>query len=343
MKPQRAGIVGAGLMGGWHAHAIRHSGGRVVAVADPDPLAARALARKHHAAVHASARDMLAAGDLDVIHVCSPLPTHVPAAEQAIAAGIHVLVEKPLAPDAAATRQLLAAAAGRGVLLCPVHQFLFQDGVQMARRAPSPVGTLRHLEINICTAGADERPPETWDDILAEVLPHPLSLAQALLPGGVGSLDWRARRPSPSDLIVNGVAGGLAVRFLISLRARPTLCEMLLRGEAGTLHADLFHGFGFVEGGAVSRSRKILRPFLLASARLRAAGGNLLRRALRREPAYPGLRSLVAAFHAAAAGGGPPPIPPGDVEAVAAAADILIAEALPGAAAGAAPRRAPGA
>jgi len=329
----RAGIAGAGLMGRWHAHAVRRAGGQVVAVADPNLVAARALASRHPgAAVHAAGADLVAAGGLDVLHVCSPLPTHAPLIEAALAAGVHVLAEKPLAADLESTRHLLAAADRHGVLLCPVHQFLFQEGVGRARVSPSPVGDLRHIEVTICTAGADDAPPEHWDELLADVLPHPLSLAQVLLRGGLTGAEFRARRPVPSDLIVEADRDGIALRVLVSLRARPTQCELLLRGEAGTLLADLFHGYAFLEAGDVSRGRKILRPFRLGTARLWAAGRNLVSRGVRGEPAYPGLRGLIRAFHQAAARGGPAPIPPADVLAVAAGRDAIIATTLPGAA-----------
>ena len=51
-------------------------------------------------------------------------------------------MEKPLAPDAALTETLLAAAADRGRLLVPVHQFLFQRGVQRLLSARGELGAL---------------------------------------------------------------------------------------------------------------------------------------------------------------------------------------------------------
>ena len=56
------------------------------------------------------------ADDVDVVHICTPNHLHLPLAEAALAAGKHVICEKPLALDAAGARRLVdaAAAAGRG-------------------------------------------------------------------------------------------------------------------------------------------------------------------------------------------------------------------------------------
>ena len=93
--------------------------------------------------------------------------------------------------------------------------------------------------------------------------------------------------------------GGVTASILISLQARPTQCTLKIFGATGTIHLDLFHGYAFIEPGAVSKERKILRPFDVAARRLVAASINLGKRALSREPAYPGLTRLVTEFYEA--------------------------------------------
>jgi hypothetical protein len=99
-------------------------------------------------------------------------------------------------------------------------------------------------------------------------------------------------------------------------------------GEGGTVHVDLFHGFAVREPAAVSRGREIPLHFAFGLTSLAAATSNLARRTLRREPAYPGLRELIAAFHAAAAAGAPAPIDPADVVQIATIRDMLAAPAV---------------
>jgi predicted dehydrogenase len=153
----RAGVVGAGLMGRWHAHAIRHTGGRVVALIDRDAARAERLAAQlpHRPAVEADLANAIRAHRIEVVHVCTPLATHDVIARAAIEAGVPVLVEKPLASDAAATEALYTLAKARGVLLCPVHQFLFQPGILATERAMATLGVLRQLDLVACSAGAD--------------------------------------------------------------------------------------------------------------------------------------------------------------------------------------------
>ncbi|MCB7137999.1 Gfo/Idh/MocA family protein [Cellulosimicrobium marinum] len=110
----RAGIIGVGFMGGVHARAVRTGGGTVelVAAADVD-LAREAVGPLGARAAAASVEELLDSPDVDVVHVCTPNHLHVPLARAALAAGKHVVCEKPLATDVAGAEELagLAAAA----------------------------------------------------------------------------------------------------------------------------------------------------------------------------------------------------------------------------------------
>ena len=135
-KSIRAAVVGAGLMGRWHAHAIERAGGTVVAVIDADVGRGETLARRvaGKPMVVSDVGYLLSKHPIDVVHVCTPIESHESVTGAALSAGAHVLVEKPLAPDCAAVQRLHARAAEQGVLLCPVHQFLFQPGIVSAAR-----------------------------------------------------------------------------------------------------------------------------------------------------------------------------------------------------------------
>ena len=117
--------------------------------------------------------------------------------------------------------------------------------------------------------------------------------------------------------------GGVTISILISLQSRPTQSTLKIFGSEGTIHLDLFHGYAFIEPGAVSKERKILRPFDLAARRLAAASINLGKRALIREPAYPGLTRLTTEFYEAVRTGRPAPISTEAMLNVARVRDIL--------------------
>ncbi len=302
MTPAGVAIVGAGLMGSWHARAVRQveGGGRVLVVVDSDPTKAASLAARYSGAQAVTSLDAaLADPGVRIVHVCTPLSTHVPIARATLESGRHLLMEKPFAPSTDATREILDLARTRGCLAAPVHQFLFQRGVDEALRRRGQIGPLRHLLLTICSAGAEGGPSSSADRIAAEILPHPLSLVGLFLPGALAHGRWTVERPAPGEWLVNGVAAGAGVRIVVSMGGRPSVNEMRLIGERGTVHVDLFHGYAVTEPGAVSRTRKILRPLDLAARQGLRASTNLVARAVRGERAYPGLNALVRHFHRA--------------------------------------------
>ena len=327
-KSLRVGIVGAGLMGRWHADAARRSGGSVTAVVDPDlDRAAGLAARYHNAKRFSDVEKMLEQVDLDVLHICSPGSTHNAVAGIAIDAGLNLLIEKPITPTARDAERLFDRAAGRGVLVCPVHQFSFQNGVLKAKELLPKIGRLIHIDTTICTAGGADLPAAQLDSIVADVLPHPLSLLQVFLSRDLSPERWLTVRPSEGELRVFGEVANTTFAFLVSVNGRPTINSFRIVGAEGTIHLNLFHGYGFMEPGKVSRNRKIIHPFALSLRSLSAATLNLGQRALRREPAYPGLRRLIDSFYKALQTGSHSPISPEDTILIARVRDHIIQSA----------------
>lgn len=312
-------------MGRWHGEAVRQSGARVAAVVDSRRSAAADLARRFPgSAVAEHLAELLDGRQIDVLHICTPPKTHAELAAAALDAGIHTIVEKPLTLTHEASADLLSRAKQAGVLLCPVHQFVYQDGVIQAGALMSRMSPLRHMDVTICSAGGEGQTEESRAAILADILPHPLSLAQRLLDGNVDQTQWVAQHPTEGELVALGSLNGTTVRILASLNARPTRCELSLRGDGGSVHADLFHGFATFRGPQVSRQRKMLAPFLETSGSFAAAGTNLGLRIMRREPAYPGLRPLMKAFYRAIRSGGESPISPAETLSVARAREDIL-------------------
>lgn len=317
-KAQRpsAVIVGAGLMGRWHADAARRAGVSIAGIVDQDAVRARALARRHtNARTGHSLAEFLGDGSVDVVHVCTPLASHEALALAALEAGCHALVEKPIGADSAAADRLFATAARHRRLLCPVHQFLFQRGTMAAARELDRLGPLRHLAMDVCSAGA-ESTPESRDEIATEILPHLLALASRFCGAPITEGAWECRRSAVGEVLVLATVGAVGVSARISMRGRPPVNRLLLVAEGGTVHVDLFHGFAFVERAGTSRSMKIVKPLLFAAQLFVVSAGNLAVRALRAEPAYPGLRELVRRFYGAVAGREATPIPEEETRSV---------------------------
>ena len=328
MTPPRCAIVGAGLMGRWHADAARRVGAEVAFIVDVDQERACRLAGSLGlpvTAATASLADALRPNGCNTVHICTPLNTHAQLARQALEADRHVLVEKPLAESADETAALLALAAQRKVQLVPVHQFLFQAGVARALRALPELGPVLHFEAIACSAGADGRGTHDRDRVVLEILPHAFALAGRLVTDAIGDVEWRAVQPAPGELRLLGQSGQASVSIVVSMSGRPTRSDATLICASGTVHLNLFHGYSVIERGAPSRAQKIVRPFGLTTSTLAAASLNLGQRALRQERAYPGLRELVSRFYQSLLRGGPPPVTAAETLSVARARDRVIA------------------
>jgi predicted dehydrogenase len=315
----RAAIVGAGLMGRWHARYAARAGAEVAAIVDTSAEAAAALHRHFpRSRTFASLEACLAAGVADVVHVCTAADSHVRLAETALRAGRPVLVEKPAATSHAEAVRLVGLARERGVPLCPVHQFPFQRGVTRVAADLGRLGGLLRADYVVRSAGGEGLSPDARRALVVGILPHPLSLFRKVLGHGVSAEAWDVLASGDDELELAGSDGGLRLRIDIGLRARPTRNELVLAGERATARVDLFHGYAVVEAGGTSRAAKALAPLRAGTRLLWAAGTNLARRAIDRDPAFPGLRELIRRFYASLADHTPPPIRPDElVEAAA--------------------------
>jgi predicted dehydrogenase len=130
----RSGIIGGGFIGGVHAYAVRAAGGVLAHIAgaslEQATEAARRLGAEHACA---SAAELIDADDVDVVHICTPNALHVPQAEAVIAAGKHVICEKPLATDPGDARRLVEAATAAGLVAAVPFVYRFYPSVREAR------------------------------------------------------------------------------------------------------------------------------------------------------------------------------------------------------------------
>lgn len=296
----RVAIVGAGLMGRWHAHYVTRQGAEVTAIVDPQSRVAAALRAEHPGAqTFTDLESCLGVCTVDVVHICTPAGTHSVLAATAIRAGKHVLIEKPLAPSLHETQEILDLAASFGVLVCPVHQFPFQRGCQRLQRDLHRLGDLIHVTFMTCSSGGMGRTAAERREILFEILPHPLSLFQHVLNVDLSQSGLCLTRLTEDELELNGSWNGTRLQAVISLRGRPTRNAFIVIGSGGTAHVDLFHGFSIIERGKPARRTKLLQPFTFGGKLLVAAQINLLRRIVGREFAYPGLPELITSFYRA--------------------------------------------
>lgn len=114
----RWGVIGTGIADKFVAAVQAHSAQRVVAVAARDHERTSAFAASHGiATVFSDAAALIESPEVDVVYVATPHPAHHDLALAAIAAGKHVLIEKPIAMSAAEATEITAAGRAAGVLV----------------------------------------------------------------------------------------------------------------------------------------------------------------------------------------------------------------------------------
>ncbi len=153
----RIGVAGAGRMGRLHTETLASLAAvKSVVVFDPKTELARALADRHRVEQAASADELLASG-IDGLVIAAATDAHRDLIGAGVRHGIPVFCEKPAAPDAAATRAIIAEAAGSGVPVYIGFQRRFDAGYRAARDAVRS-GRLGWLHtVRACTL--DPSPP----------------------------------------------------------------------------------------------------------------------------------------------------------------------------------------
>ncbi len=146
MKKLRIAVVGAGHLGRIHARLLAGlEGVELTAIADPVAEACRQAAADTGAEPVADYRDL--AGRVDAAIVATPTCTHLPVGRELLQHGIHLLVEKPLAPTAAEAEELVWTADWHGALLQVGHVERFNPALELAlpaMRQPRFIEATRH-------------------------------------------------------------------------------------------------------------------------------------------------------------------------------------------------------
>lgn len=252
----RVGIVGTGYIADFHAKAIDALDGvELVAVADANLTVAQAFGAAWNVPAYASLDAMVEGERLDAIHLLTPPDLHYPIAVQAFAAGLDVLVEKPMcvSSDEAARLRQQAEAADR--LLCVNHSMIYgesyvrlRDHVRAGDIGPVDYLSFNHFaELGFIRSG----PFGNWmlrepGNVFLEIGSHPVSgmidlvgsperlVATAdrdvILPGGARAYRrWR----------MQATAGRTAVDINLDLGPGFPQRTVTARGALGTVIADL--------------------------------------------------------------------------------------------------------
>ncbi|ALO99554.1 Oxidoreductase [Streptomyces hygroscopicus subsp. limoneus] len=231
--PLRVGMVGYAFMGAAHSQGWRTVGHVfdlprrpvLAALCGRDGAAARSAAERHGwASVETDWRALVARDDIDLVDICTPGDSHAEIAVAALAAGKHVLCEKPLANTVAEAETMTRAAEeayGRGQVAMVGFNYRRVPATAFARRlvADGRLGTLRHVRVTYLQDWlADPAFPLTWrlrrehagSGALGDLGAHIVDLAQYLAGdplAGVSALTETFVRERP---LPGGPSRGLA-------------------------------------------------------------------------------------------------------------------------------------
>jgi predicted dehydrogenase len=188
----RVGVAGCGYWGSKHVRALRALDSvESVTVIDPSPDRYLALER-HFPGLGRAAELSEALPDIDAVVIATPPSTHVRLALEAIAAGKHVLVEKPLATTAADARAMVEAARARGVVLMVGHTFEFHSAVWSLREMvrDGRLGQLYYLHTARLNLGLYQHDV----NVIFDLAPHDISILNYVLGGQPSAVEcWASR------------------------------------------------------------------------------------------------------------------------------------------------------
>ncbi|MFF9363952.1 Gfo/Idh/MocA family protein [Streptomyces griseoluteus] len=302
--PLRIGMVGYAFMGAAHSQGWRTVGRVFDLPREPvlsvlcgrDADAVRAAAERHGwAATETDWRALIARDDVDLVDICTPGDSHAGIALAALAAGKHVLCEKPLAntvEEAEAMAEAAEAAYAEGKLAMVGFNYRRVPAIALAHRmiTEGRLGTLRHVRVSYLQDWlVDPESPLTWrlrkeaagSGALGDLGAHVIDVAQYLAGerlAGVSALTETFVRERPlaeggsGPVTVDDAAvftGRFASGALASFEAtryatgRKNALRIELNGERGSLAFDLerLNELSFHDGtepGAHAGFRRIL-------------------------------------------------------------------------------------
>jgi predicted dehydrogenase len=131
----RAGIIGPQIIGTVHCQVLRAIGVEVAGVAASSPERAQEhAARLGIPMAFASAGDLIQSNEIDTVHICTPNNLHAPLCREVLAAGKHVICEKPLATSLEDARELLHLARQTNLVHAVCYCYRYYTMPQLLRR-----------------------------------------------------------------------------------------------------------------------------------------------------------------------------------------------------------------
>ena len=247
MTHLRWGILGAANFAAQQMGPALHaaSGGELVALATRDPAKAapfRAIAPGLR--VHGDYDAMLADPAIDAVYIPLPNTLHVDWTLKALAAGKHVLTEKPVAMTAPEIDRLIAARDAADRLAAEAFMIVFHPQWQHVRDllASGAIGPLRHVEGMFCFNNADKRDnirnqPDLGGGALRDIGVYVIGSTRFVTGAEPETVEARIRWDRGVDAFshIDATFPGFTYAATVSIRLHPWQ-TMTFHGETGSIH-----------------------------------------------------------------------------------------------------------
>jgi predicted dehydrogenase len=329
----RVAIVGCGKSAENHVSEIKKLAcAQIVGVCDCEPLMAEQLSVRHGLKPwYSDLSLLLREQNPDVVHITTPPQSHLHIALQAIEAGCHLFVEKPLGEDALQAAELLRVTRAKGRKLTVGWTYYFGPAARAARTrvAQGAIGELVHIEsftaynLSGDFGAAVLQDRNHWvhrlqGQLIQNNLDHPLAFLAEFLEPEDCTLEARAWRATASpypnlldELRITMTGSRTSAHLVFSCRARPIGQSLTLVGSKGTLQIDLVNHI--VTEASDSRLPGPIGRLACALDQTRQLGRQALHNFVRFvrsdfQP-LPGLGFLTAEFYKCIESGGEAPIP----------------------------------
>ena len=128
-------IYGCGAISNTHALAIGAiEGAQLVACADVNPAAAQTFSDKYHIRMIPDWSTLIHSPEVDAVCICTPSGTHAPLAIEALNAGKHVVLEKPMALTTAQCDEVIAAVQSSNARITVISQYRTEPDINRAKK-----------------------------------------------------------------------------------------------------------------------------------------------------------------------------------------------------------------
>jgi myo-inositol 2-dehydrogenase/D-chiro-inositol 1-dehydrogenase len=340
MTQLNVGLVGCGLISEAHLRAWAKTDGFAVrGVLDVNREQAEKRAKEYGVDTVFGGLDELVAA-CDVVDVCTPPATHASIAEKAIAAGKHIVMEKPMVTDLADWTRMAGQISARGTKIAVIHNLKFLHAVRTAKAwvDQGRIGDVIRIQREFLTSAATDRMlvgDKHWSHKLPggrwfETLPHELYLTHwfvgPLELAGVATLSTDHAPPgAPADEVVITLAGGRTMATIhFSANCEQNRRMFTIQGTEGNITVDLLSDFASITTTKDGKWKRAVGGTLIDAGQtlLRGAGDRARYGYQRMRGESPHAR-IITALARSLKGEGEEPTPLAEVDYVVRNCDII--------------------